>query len=159
MKTCISKMYLIVNWNANVYQFLTPIGKFVETIRWVRSYILSLSVVPKCSHWIVDNFIFFSSQMEVIYLEDFVLSEDKEIDINYSTAIYIPPLFFPTRSVVVGCYLHSIPDIYSIFFTDAINSSFTSLYHVMCVAPFASSTVGPHHRPFSSNSTTFLRLG
>ena len=51
-------MYLIVNWNANVYQFLTPIGKFVETIRWVRSYILSLSVVPKCSHWIVDNFIF-----------------------------------------------------------------------------------------------------
>lgn len=94
------------------------------------------TIVPKCSHWNVESFNFYSSQLEVVYLDDFTLSEDRDIDISTFTAIYLPQLYYPTRSMVEWCYLYSSKDIYSIFFTDAVNSSFTALYHVK---PFTSS--------------------
>ena len=104
-------------------------------------------LVPKCSHWNVESFNFYSSQLEVVYLDDFTLSEDRDIDISTFTAIYLPQLYYPTRSMVEWCYLYSSKDIYSIFFTDAVNSSFTALYHVRCVFylwPFMD-------RPFTSS--------
>lgn len=95
-----------------------------------KRYITNSTVAPQCSHWTVDTLIFYFDQTEILYLDDFILSEDKVIDVIYSTAIFIPALFYPTRSMVKWCYLYSASDIYSIYFTDAVNSSFTALYHI-----------------------------
>lgn len=126
-------MILTVNWSENVSLFLSNVIRCVRIILLVIERVSISFLVPKCSHWNVETFTFYSSQLKVLYLNDFILSEEREVDISSSTAIYIPQLFYPTRSMVEWCYLYSSTDIYSIFFTDAVNSSFTALYHVKCV--------------------------
>lgn len=91
---------------------------------------MDYSNVTQCSQWTVHSFVYLSSKLEIIQLRDIAMMETYSFAISQPSAMYIPPMFYPTRNTVMLIYYFLSTEISAVYLADALDASFSSLYSV-----------------------------
>ena len=87
-------------------------------------------LVTQCSQWTVHSFVYLSSKLEIIQLKDIAMMETYSFAISQPSAMYIPPMFYPTRNTVMLLYYFLSTEISAVYLVDALDASFSSLYSI-----------------------------